>query len=176
MTGSEIITVLKEKFAAKIKADKADVLDPYVVVEAGDLPDVCRFLRDDPRLQFDLLNCISGVDYLETEKAKVAKAGFEPHLEVVYHFSSFVKKHRFVVKVLLPRWKDNKEGELPEVPSITHLWPAADWHEREAYDMVGVRFTGHPALRRILLSEDWEGYPLRKDYVFPLEYHGIRGR
>jgi NADH-quinone oxidoreductase subunit C len=176
MTGSEIITVLKEKFAAKIKADKADALDPYVVVEAGDLPDVCRFLRDDPRLQFDLLNCISGVDYLETEKAKVAKAGFEPHLEVVYHFSSFVKKHRFVVKVLLPRWKDNKEGELPEVPSITHLWPAADWHEREAYDMVGVRFTGHPALRRILLSEDWDGYPLRKDYVFPLEYHGIRGR
>jgi NADH-quinone oxidoreductase subunit C len=176
MTGPEIISLLEEKLSGKIKDKKPDAIDPYVVVEPGHLVEVCRFLRDDPRLQFDLLNCISGVDYLETEKAKVAKAGFEPHLEVVYHLSSFVKRHRFVVNVILPRWKDNKEGELPEVPSVVSLWPAADWHEREAYDLCGVWFTGHPDLRRILLSEDWEGYPLRKDYVFPLEYHGIRGR
>jgi NADH-quinone oxidoreductase subunit C len=176
MTGSEIITVLEEKFGSKIKAKKPDVLDPFIVVEPADLVEVCRFLRDDPRLQFDMLNCISGVDYCEPETAKAAKAGFEPHFEVVYHFSSFAKRHRFVLKLILPRWKDGKAGQLPEVPSVTGLWNAADWHERETYDLAGVWFTGHPDLRRILLSEDWEGHPLRKDYVFPLEYHGIRGR
>lgn len=176
MTGPEIIAILQEKFGSKIKEAKGDALDPFVVVEPADLLEVGRFLRDDPRLQFEMLNCITGVDYLETEKAKVAKAGFEPHVEVVYHFSSFMKRHRFVLKLILPRWKDGKEGELPEVPSVVSLWPAADWHERETYDLVGIRFTGHPHLKRILLADDWEGHPLRKDYAYPLEYHGIRGR
>jgi NADH-quinone oxidoreductase subunit C len=176
MTSQEIITILKDKFAAKIKSEKLDAIDPFVVIEPADLVEVCRFLRDDPRLQFDMLNCISGVDYCEPDPAKAAKAGFEPHLEVVYHLTSFVKRHRFVLKLILPRWKDNKAGQLPEVPSITSIWRAADWHERETYDLAGVWFTGHPDLRRILLADDWEGHPLRKDYVFPLEYHGIRGR
>ena len=176
MTAAEIIAILEEKFGTRIKAKKPDALDPYVVVEPGDLFDVCRFLRDDARLRFELLNCISGVDYLEPDPKKAPKAGFDPHLEVVYHFSSFTQRHRFVVKVLLPRWKDNKPGELPELPSLTSLWRGADWHEREVYDLSGVWFTGHPELRRILLSEDWIGHPLRKDYEFPLEYHGIRGR
>jgi NADH-quinone oxidoreductase subunit C len=176
MTAQEIVAILEEKFGSKIKAKKLDTLDPWVVVEPGDLIEVCRFLRDEPRLQFDMLNCISGVDYFEPDKAKAPKAGFEPHMEVVYHFTSFMKRHRFVLKLMLPRWKDNKDGQLPEVPSVTGLWRAADWHEREVYDLSGVMFTGHPDLRRILLSEDWEGHPLRKDYVFPLEYHGIRGR
>jgi len=176
MHGAEIIAILEEKFGPRIRQKKPDAIDPYVVVDAGDIVEVCRFLRDDPRLQFDMLNCISGVDYCEPDPAKAAKAGFEPHLEVVYHTSSFVKRHRFVVKVILPRWKDNIEGQLPEVPSVTSVWPAADWHERETYDLVGIRFIGHPDLRRILLAEDWEGHPLRKDYIFPLEYHGIRGR
>ncbi len=176
MTSAEIIAALEEKFGPKIKDKKPDVIDPFVVVEPAELVEVCRFLRDDPRLQFDMLNCITGVDYFEADKAKAPKAGFEPHLEVVYHFSSFVKRHRFVLKVILPRWKEGKEGQLPEVPSLNGLWRAADWHERETYDLVGVWFIGHPDLRRILTSEDWEGHPLRKDYVFPLEYHGIRGR
>jgi NADH-quinone oxidoreductase subunit C len=89
---------------------------------------------------------------------------------------SFTHRHRFVVKVTLPRWKDGKPGELPEVPSVTSLWASANWHEREVYDLAGVRFIGHPELTRILLADDWEGHPLRKDYEFPLEYHGIRGR
>ena len=69
-----------------------------------------------------------------------------------------------------------KQGELPEVPSLNSLWRTADWHEREVYDLGGVWFTGHPDLTRILLADDWVGHPLRKDYEFPLEYHGIRGR
>src|SRR5436309_1313423 len=176
MTSAQIIEVLEQKFGDRIRAKKPDAIDPFVVVAPSDLLDVCRFLRDDSRLRFDILNCISGVDYLEPDPKKVARAGFEPHLEVVYHLQSFSHKHRFVLKVLLPRWKDDKPGALPEVPSVTSLWRTADWHEREVYDLSGVSFTGHPDLTRILLAEDWEGHPLRKDYEFPLEYHGIRGR
>ena len=175
MTAAEIAAVLEQQFPGRLKKT-LEGLDPFVVVQPDDLVAVCRFLRDDPRLHFDLLNCISGVDYLETDAKKVAKAGFEPHTEVVYHLSSFVHRHRFTLKLLLPRWKDNQTGQLPEVPSVAHVWPTADWHEREVYDLSGVWFTGHPDLTRILLSEDWEGYPLRKDYEFPLEYHGIRCR
>jgi NADH-quinone oxidoreductase subunit C len=176
MKPPEIIEVLEQKFADKIKSKKLDTIDPYVVIDPADLVEVCRFLRDDPRLSMEFLNCISGVDYLETDPKKAPKAGFEPHLEVVYHFSSFTHRHRFVLKVILPRWKDGKAGEIPEVPSVTSLWKTADWHEREVYDLSGVWFSGHPDLRRILLAEDWQGHPLRKDYEFPLEYHGIRGR
>ena len=176
MTPAEIISLLEEKFPGRIKSKKLDALDPYFVVEPADLIGVCRFLKEDPRLSFEFLNCISGVDYLEPDPKKAPKAGFDPHLEVVYHFSSFTHRHRIVLKIQLPRWKDNKPGELPEVPSVTALWATTDWHEREVYDLSGVWFIGHPDLRRILLSEDWVGHPLRKDYEFPLEYHGIRGR
>jgi NADH-quinone oxidoreductase subunit C len=176
MAFNEIVTVLEQQFGERIRGTKPDAIDPWITVEPGDLVEICRFLRDDPRLRFELLNCISGVDYLEPDSKKAPKAGFEPHLEVIYHFQSFTHRHRFVVKVNLPRWKDNRPGALPEVPSLTGLWRTADWHEREVYDLSGVWFTGHPDLRRILLSEDWEGHPLRKDYEFPLEYHGIRGR
>ena len=175
MTAAEIIAALEQKFPGHVKPMTA-ALDPSVTVEAGDLREVLRFLRDDPRLSFDLLNCISGVDWLEPDPKKAPKAGFDPHLEVVYHLSSFRHRHRFVLKVTLPRWKDDRPGHLPEVPSVTGLWRTADWHEREVYDLSGVWFAGHPDLTRILLADDWVGYPLRKDYEYPLEYHGIRGR
>jgi NADH-quinone oxidoreductase subunit C len=176
MTPNDIASALQQQFGDRIKSTKLDAIDPFLVVEPGDLPAVMRFLRDDPRTRFELLVNISGVDYLEPDPKKAPKAGFDPHVEVVYHLQSFTHKHRFTVKVLLPRWKGDKAGELPEVPSVAGLWRTADWHEREVYDLVGVRFTGHPDLTRILLSEDWVGYPLRKDYEFPLEYHGTRGR
>ena len=176
MTPADIIARLDEKFGIRIKDRKPDAIDPYVVVAPEDLLDVCEYLKNDPKLKVEILNCISGVDYFEPDPKKAPKAGFEPHVEVVYHLSSFTHRHRFVVKVILPRWKDDKVGALPEVPSVTAIWPAADWHEREVYDLSGVWFTGHPDLRRILLAEDWVGHPLRKDYEFPLEYHGIRGR
>lgn len=176
MTTADIAARLEQKFGSKITGKKLDGQDPFVTVDVASLPEICKFLRDDPQLKFDLLNCISGVDYFEPDAKKAPKAGFEPHLEVVYHLHSFTLRHRFVLKVSLPRWKDNKQGELPEVPTVSTIWEAADWHEREVYDLTGVWFTGHPDLRRILLAEDWEGYPLRKDYEYPLEYHGIRGR
>lgn len=177
MTPVEIITLLETRFGTAITAKKADTLDPYIAVEPARLVEVSTFLRDDSRLKFEMLNDISGVDYLETDPRKAAKAGFEPHIEVVYHLSSFTfPGRRFTIKLILPRWKDNKPGELPRVPSVSSVWRTADWQEREVYDLIGVFFNGHPNLVRILLSDDWVGYPLRKDYEFPLEYHGIRCR
>src|SRR5262245_42188716 len=127
MTAADIAAVLDQKFADKIKSKKLDAagFDPFVVVDAADLVEVCLFLRDDPRLMFDMLTDMSGVDYLEPDPKKVAKAGFEPHFEVVYHLQSFTHAHRFTVKVLLPRWKDDKPGHLPEVPSVSGVWKVA---------------------------------------------------
>jgi NADH-quinone oxidoreductase subunit C len=177
MTAADIIALLQQQFGPAITGAKADALDPFVTVEPANLVDVCRFLRDDPRLRFALLNDITGVDYLETDPKKAPKAGFDPHLEVLYHLSSFAfPGRRFTLKLILPRWKNDTPGALPAVPSVSGVWTTADWHEREVFDLVGVFFDGHPNLVRILLNDDWVGHPLRKDYEFPLEYHGIRCR
>ncbi len=175
MTPAEIFPRLQSEFGPAIISVHPDALDPHAVVEPSRIADVCRFLRGE--LKFDILNNLAGVDYLETDAKKVAKAGFEPHLEVVYHFSSFTDPgRRFCLKVMLPRWKSDTVGELPELPTVSDVWRAADWHERECFDLLGIRFIGHPDPRRILLSDDWVGHPLRKDYEFPLEYHDIRCR
>lgn len=176
MTAAEMVAILEQQFGTRIVSKSLDAIDPFIVVAPEHLVEVVIFLKKDDRLSLDFLHNISGVDYLEPDAKKAPKAGFEPHLEVVYHFQSFRHRHRFVVKVNLPRWKDNKVGALPEVPSLAGLYGSADWHEREVYDLIGVHFPGHPNLTRILMAEDWEGHPLRKDYEYPLEYHGIRGR
>ena len=177
MTAADVSALLAQQFGPAVTGTHAGPGDPYVTVEPGRLVEVCTFLRDDPRLRFELLNDLTAVDYLETDPKKAAKAGFEPHLEVVYRLSSFsYPGRRFTLKVVLPRWKDGVAGRLPEVPSVAGVWRTADWHERECYDLCGVVFAGHPDPRRILLAEDWEGHPLRKDYEFPLEFHGIRCR
>ena len=177
MTATDIAAALEERFGAAITGKNLTAIDPFVTVDPAKLVEIATFLRDDPRLKFELLNDITGVDYLEPDAKKAAKAGFEPHLEVLYHLSSFsFPGRRFTVKLNLPRWKDDKTGELPEVPSVAGVWRTADWHEREVYDLVGIRFTDHPDFRRILLADDWVGHPLRKDFEYPLEYHGIRCR
>jgi NADH/F420H2 dehydrogenase subunit C len=103
--------------------------------------DVCRLLRD---LGFEYLNCLSGVDWLS-------------RMEVVYDLSSLRHANKVHLRVPVTR-------ESPVLPTVTDIWRGANWHERECFDLFGVRFEGHPDLRRILLSEDWVGYPLRKDY------------
>lgn len=176
MSGQEFVDRLKQQFGDKITGANLEAIDPWIEISPDGLVDVCTYLRDDPDLRFDMCNCISGVDYFEPDPKKAKKVDWEPHLEVVYHLWSFKNKCSLVLKVILPRWKDDQEGQLPEVPSVAGIWPTADWHEREVYDLCGVMFTGHPSLRRILCPEDWVGHPLRKDYEQPLEYHGIRGR
>lgn len=176
MNGQAFVDRLKKRFPDHISGANFEAIDPWIEVTPAGLLDVCHYLRDEADLRFDMLNCLSVVDYCEPDPAKAAKAGFEPHLEVVYHLWSVPHKVTLVLKVMLPRWKNDTVGELPEVASVSAIWPTADWHERETYDLSGVRFIGHPALRRILCPEDWVGHPLRKDYEMPLEYHGIRGR
>ena len=175
MNIEEIHTLLVQKFAqAAIPAVNTSARDPWIEVSPNSWHEVARFLHDDGRLQFDHLNDLCGADYFEPDATKAAKYGHEPHIELVYHLTSFSLRQAVKVKVKLPRWRSGVEGDIPEVASVADIWGIADWHEREAYDLVGVKFLGHPNLRRILCPEDWVGHPLRKDYEFPLEYHGIR--
>lgn len=170
----EIHQRLIAKFGDAIRELKTGVKDPWIEVNAPAIAEVCLFLKTEPDLKFEALNDLTGADWLETDAKK--KSPCEPHVEVVYHLYSYSLKHWCKLKVKLPRWKNDVAGQLPEVPSVSHIWGIADWHEREAYDLVGIHFTNHPNLRRILCPEDWEGHALRKDYEMPLEYHGVRGR
>jgi NADH-quinone oxidoreductase subunit C len=149
---------------ARLKARFGDALGPLAgvrrdntgaTVSAASIADVCRFAKSEPGLEFDCLSNLSGVDY---PKRNV--------IEVVYHLYSYKHRHLFVLKVEAAR-------DDPVVPTVAAVWSHADWQEREVFDLLGVRFEGHPDLRRILMPEDWPGHPLRKDFVEPEEYHGI---
>jgi NADH-quinone oxidoreductase subunit C len=157
MTPQEIVQVLQDRFGTKVLAAYPEDKHPRVHVGAADAREVLEFLRRDPGLSMDWLRCLTGVDYVADGK-----------LCVVYDLWSFDRRHAVAVKAFCPR-------ENPHLPSVADLWPAADWQEREAFDLLGIVFDGHPDLRRILCADDWVGHPLRKDYVFPREYHGIPG-
>jgi len=118
-----------------------------VVVPREHLRRAAEFLVNDRALQFTFLSDITAVD----------KFPLEPRFELNYHLLSLDYRKRIRVKVRIP-------GDDPQVQSVTPIWPAANWHEREAFDLMGIRFEGHPDLTRILMPDDWEGYPLRKDY------------
>ena len=122
-------------------------LDEVVVsAKAEDVPEVCRLAKDAPALDFDYLRCISVVDYID-------------HLEVNYHLFSLAKRHKMVVKTVVP-------PDEPHLPTVTTVWRGADWFEREGHDLFGVVFDGHPDLRPLLLYEGFEGYPGRKSFPF----------
>jgi NADH-quinone oxidoreductase subunit C len=146
---------LDEKFPGKISEAQLEVVDPFLVVEKDAIVDIATFLRDEPELAFDTLHCHSAVDYPKDER-----------IEIVLHLSSLKHRHWIVLKVHLPRAE-------PKMPTLENVWPTANWHEREAYDLFGVVFEGHSDLRRIFLPEDWAGHPLRKDWEWPEEWHGI---
>lgn len=128
--------------------------DSCIVIRAEALLRVCQHLRDEAALAFDFLRLVSALDRTT-------------HLSSVYHLYSYRHRHSLTVRVDVSR-------ENPRIPSLCGLWPAANWLERECFDMVGIVYEGHPDLRRILLPHDWEGYPLRKDYKQPQGYHGIK--
>jgi len=162
LTFEQIVATLKSEHGDLIAGEDAASTMPHVLIDpvkaqsGNRFVELTTFCRDDPRLSFDLLNCLSAVDYPDRDV-----------IEVVYMLDSTSHKHRLVLKAPLSR----KE---PEIPTVENVWRTADWHEREAYDLLGVRFRGHHNLVRILCAEDWEGHPLRKDYVIPEEYHGIK--
>ncbi|HEY1068757.1 MAG TPA: NADH-quinone oxidoreductase subunit C [Pirellulales bacterium] len=173
---ADVFPLLQQQFGEAIRGATLDAIDPWIEVAGERLVEVCLALRDAPAFRFEFLNCLSGVDYSTKPVKKGTKLTFTEHVEVVYHLTSFTHRKRLVLKVVLPRWKDDAAGHLPTCPSVAAVWRTAEWHEREIYDLVGVEFTGHPDLRRILCPDDWVGHPLRKDYEMPLEYHDIRGR
>ncbi len=167
---------LSGRFGPAILRAEPAAIDPWIEVAGGSLAEIGLFLRDEPALRFNMLHCISGVDYFEPDAKKAAAVKWQPHLEVHYHVSSLVYKHRLVLLVTLPRWQDDVPGRLPDLPTLSSVWKTANWHEREVFDLMGVNFVGHPDLTRILLPQDWIGHPLRKDYRPPHEYHGIARR
>ena len=163
MSADEIQKIINDRFGADaILSSNLDVSQPWLEIHPEKLAEVCLFLRDDPTLYFDLLECLSGVDY----RPAAEKYG------VVYHLYSIPRNHKIVLKcTAVP---GTHENNLPEIPSVSAVWKTAEWHEREAFDLLGIFFSNHPDLRRILMPEDWEGHPLRKDYTGAEEYHGIK--
>jgi NADH-quinone oxidoreductase subunit C len=155
MQPAEIFSRLERQFSGKVSGFEADVPEPYLFVGAEEIVEVCRFLHDDADLNFEVLSDETAVDWPKEEK-----------IQLVYHLYSYSGRHQIVLKVDLPR--DN-----PKIATIENIWKVANWFEREIFDLFGVIFEGHGDLRRILLPEDWEGYPLRKDYIEQEEYDGI---
>ncbi|HSW39832.1 MAG TPA: NADH-quinone oxidoreductase subunit C, partial [Acidobacteriota bacterium] len=142
------------------------ISDPAIIVAPELLRRVCAFLRDDDALSMKTLRLVTGIDRpAQGKDGKGADAG-RGGMELVYHLCSYRFGHGVVVKTRVDR-------ESPRVDTVQDIWPTANWHEREVFDLLGVVFEGHPDLRRIMLPEDWVGHPLRKDYTPPEEYHGI---
>lgn len=163
MTFAELRTHLNEHFGPEAFPANTQNPQPYLTVPAGRLVELCQFLRDDERLFFDLLACITAID-----NGPAANT-----IDVLYNLTSIPYEHNLMLKVVVARHETAVAG-LPALPSVASVWRTADWHEREAFDLVGVAFTGHPDLRRILLPTDWVGHPLRTDYQEAEQYHGIK--
>jgi len=119
-----------------------------ISIEPSEWPGLAYKLRHTPGLDFDFLFCVTGVDW-------------KTHLGMVYHLTSTIHRHNIVVKAKLNR-------ENPEIETVSNIWRTAEFHEREAYDLFGVKFISHPDLRRLFLTDDWKGWPLRKDYEDPV--------
>jgi len=155
MENTTISTRLQEQFGARIQRfDSHRGGDVVAYIAANDLIDVATFLRDDEEMAFTFLENLCGVDYL----------GRTPRFEVVYHLLSMKNRNRVCLKVGL-------DAVTPVVPTLTSMWQTANYQEREAYDMFGIIFTGHPSLDRILMPDDWIGFPQRKDT--PLGYEEV---
>lgn len=163
MDPKEIAELIKDRYPTEVKDIKEYRDQISVIVNKGRIKEMLRFLHDSPELYFDHLVDLCGVDYLGRK---------EPRFEVVYHLLSIRHRHRIRIRA------EVSEDDCT-IDSVVDIWKGANWHERECYDLFGVTFKGHPDLRRVLLPEDWEGHPLRKDYpvksdLGDQEWHGYK--
>ena len=151
-------TILEEMFGAGVVlAEDLNTTPNSLQIEHSKIMDVCQELWLNKLCYFDSLSSITGIDN-----------GPEVNtMEVVYNLYSIPMEHHLMLKVVVSRNK-------PEVPSVTDIWKTANWHERETFDLLGIVFTNHPDLRRLLMPADWEGHPLRKDYTEPERYRGMK--
>ena len=154
MTSAEIKAVIMDQFPGSV-IESEDLAEKQVELKADQWFDIATFLKEDPNLSFDQLECITGIDL-----------GEEASLQTRYNLHSMEYRHK--IEILISH--DRKE---PKVASIEKIWRIGDWFERETYDMFGIIYEGHRDLRRILCPDDWEGWPLRKDYEGQESYHGI---
>ena len=153
-----VLQVLKEKFGDDVLDTHAQVGDETAIVRAERWKEICRFLREDPQMAFDMFVDLCGVDY--PDRGNDTANALDRRFEVVLHLYSVQKRHRLRLKARV----GDQEGDNAEIDSVTEIWPGANWFERETYDLMGVTFRGHPDLRRILMYPEFEGHPLRKDY------------
>jgi NADH-quinone oxidoreductase subunit C len=162
MSFEEIKLLLTNHFGNDlILGEETAGLQPALLIQPDQIAAVCLFLRDHPQTYFDFLACLSGVDYHQ-----------ENRFGVVYHLSSLPYQTLLTLKISTEKPTDPEA--LPSFPTVSNVYRTADWHEREAYDLLGIDFKGHPDLRRILLPDDWEGFPLREDYKSAEYYKGIK--
>lgn len=147
---------VQEQFSKDIIETHAFKGDETAIIHPGALKAVAKFLRDTPELEFNFLMDLTAVDYLFFAGGRIQK---EFRFEVVYHFYSLKNNVRLRIKVPV-------DEKTPEVETLTDLWASADWYEREVWDMYGIKFRGHPNLKRILMYEEFQGHALRKDYQF----------
>ena len=171
-TVEEIFEILKAKFGDSILELKTDQpVEPFIIANPLEIDKICFFLRDADGLLFDSLMNLSGIDDANGESKNDESGALHivgGTLSVYYHIESTKNLHRLCLKVSTQR-------EHPEVASVYNVWRHADWQEREAYDLIGIKFLNHPDLRRILMPYDWEaGHPLRKDYKNPEFYQGMK--
>lgn len=153
---------IKQLLAEKLNVDTSIIdngLQPLLVVKVTDLERIAAFLHGYEQTYFDMLSCITAID----------NGNVTNSLDIMYNLYSIPFNLLITLKVSIER-----NFNEPIVPSLSHIWKTAEWHEREAYDLVGIRFSNHPDLRRILLPNDWEGHPLQKDYKLQEKYHGIK--
>ena len=146
---------LEAAFGGAVGPAASSRIESWIEIDADRIDDVASLLARDPDTRFECLSNLSGVDYPA-----------HGHIQVVYNLFSYAHGHDVTLKV-------NADRETPRVKTVSGVWSAANWLEREVFDLLGVDFVGHPDLRRILLPDDWVGNPLRKDYVEAPEYHGI---
>ena len=154
MTFNEIREAISNQFSGSV-VQNDELANGQIEINSEHWLEVATFLKTDPKLSFDQLECITGVD-----------TGDDGPLQSHYNLHSM--EHDHYIEIRIPVLRSNAQ-----VPSVERIWRIADWFERETYDMLGIEYVGHRDLRRILLPDDWEGWPLRKDYQEQETYHGI---
>lgn len=153
----EIKSLISQHHPNAIVGEDLDATPQALLIDSKSIHSVCELLHCNEKTYFDQLSCLTGLDNGE-EKGT---------MEVIYNLYSIAYDLHLMLKVEVDR-------EKPAIDSVVDIWKTADWHEREAYDLLGIHFNNHPDLRRILLPDDWEGHPLRKDYVEQERYHNVK--
>ena len=153
----KIRSLIEAQFPKAIVKEERDNTPPTFCITPSEIVNVCQLLHTNKDTYFDSLSCLTGID----------NGTLQNTMEVIYHLYSIPHHYSLALKVILER-------EKPEIHTLSHIWKTAEWHEREAYDLLGIYFLKHPDLRRILLPTDWKGHPLRKDYREEETYHTIK--